>query len=253
MSNQNQKTAIRAHQARTGVNYTTARRAVLAKTTRREPFLAPGAKTTDPAVLQALADHRLLERHFHFLRNEFVTRVTDQDTAYFTKAWGIVPINNLSAVGGEKPGGEHGRWKQGYQGLGWIPAKNSRLEAEFNALNNIPSVPVPGIEHVTTLILGNRIYTPAVFALDGVAWLYLPDDVVQLAAGEQDRYVIEGNWEPVARSEAIRAGEVWSEQNKTRRLTPLDEAERERVEFLFEEDQRRKDESRKSQPTLFVR
>lgn len=248
MSKQNLKTAIRDHQKRTGVNYTTARREVLSTEhdTSPAPFIAQAASTTDPEVLQALEDIYLLERHFFHLRAEFTKRVTGSDKFFSRReAFFWSPIPEFCAVGGEeKPCGDFGRWKQGPHGRGWVPAKNSKMEAEFDTLNGVPNIPLPGADEVRSIFLGNYVLSPIFLALDGKAWLRFsqnPEGHPDL----QDRERIGTNWVRERHSDAVRAIEDWNSRNSGKRLLPLDESEKERVEFLLAEEARRKEERRK--------
>lgn len=254
MSKQNQKSAIREHQKRTGQNYTTARREVLSEEhdTSPAPFISQAASTEDPAVLQALADIKLLERHFHFLRAEFIKRVTGGPDCFMRKPMASSPINELAAVGGEeKPQGEMGRWKRGYSGRGWIPATNSKMEAEFNSMNEVPNVAIPGTEHVALLMMGSYMISPIIFALDGKAWLRFAQDLEPMVDQLQERERIGSNWVRERNSDSIRAVEDWNARFSGVKLIPLDESERERVAFLFAEDARRKEERRAAMAEKF--
>lgn len=245
MSRQNLKTAIRDHQKRTGVNYTTARREVLSQEhdTSPAPFISQAASSTDPAVLQAIEDLDLLERHFFHLRAEFVERVTGDVRFYASKStFSSSRTPRLLAVEAEeKPKGEFGRWKQGPRGRGWMPAANSKMEQEFEALNDVPHVTIPGVSAVDGLILGQYIVTPSIFALDGRAWLRFGSDPEgHPDLQERDRIGI--NWVRERNSDAVRAIEDWNERFAKCPLRPLEDAERARVEVLFEQERIRKEE-----------
>lgn len=249
MSKQNQKSAIRERQKRTGQNYTTARREVLSgeHDTSPAPFISQAASSEDPAVLRALADIRLLERHFYFLRAEFIERVTGGSDCFMRKSLASSPINELAAVGGEeKPKGEMGRWKIGYSGRGWIPAANSKMEAEFNSMNEVPDVAIPGTENVSLLMLGSYMISPIIFALDGKAWLRFAKDLEPMVDQLRERERIGSNWVRERNSDSIRAVEDWNARFSGVKLIPLEESERERVAFLFAEDARCKEERRAS-------
>lgn len=246
MSKQSLKTAIRDHQKRTGVNYTTARREVLSQEhdTSPAPFISQAASSTDPAVLQAIEDLDLLERYFFHLRAEFVERVTGDVRFYASKsAFSSSRTPRLLAVEAEeKPKGEF--WKQGPRGRGWMPAANSKMEQEFEALNDIPHVSMPGADAVQGILLGHYIVTPSIFALDGRAWLRFGSDP-EGHPDLQERERLGINWVRERNSDAIRAIEDWNERFAKRRLLPLEDAERERVEVLFEAERRRQEERRK--------
>lgn len=256
MSKQTLKTAIREHQKRTGVNYTTARREVLSEEhdTSPAPFISQAASSTDPAVIQALADQYLLERYFFHLRVEFVERVTGDSKFYAHKsAFNSTTVPHLLSLEAEdKPKGEFGRWKQGPRGRGWVPAKNSAMEEEFDALNKVPSVPIPGTEEVQGMLLGHYLVTPQIFAIDGKAWLRFgnsPEGHPDLT----DRHRIGTNWVRERHSDAVRAIEDWNERFAGKPLLPLDDDERERVAFLFSEQERRDAERRKENERFWAK
>lgn len=243
MSKQNLKSAIREHQKRTGANYTQARREVLSPEhdTSPAPFMAQAASTTDPEVLQALEDIYLLERHFFHERKAFVERVTGAPEFFSRReSFGWSPISRLSSVGGaEKPSGEFGRWKQGPHGRGWVPAKNSKMEAEFDALNEVPSVVIPGAERVRCIFLGHYMLNPVFLLMDGKVWLRFSENAEgNQNLSEDDR--IGTNWVRERNSDAMRAIEDWNERNGKRPLLPLDSEEQTRVEHLFEQERQRK-------------
>lgn len=246
MSKQNLKSAIRDHQKRTGSNYTTARREVLSDEhdTSPAPFIAQAASTTDPAVFQALEDIDLLKRYFYHLRAEFVERVTGEGKFYGSRSpFNSSPVPRLVSVDSpEKPKGEFGRWKQGPNGRGWVPAVNSKMEEEFEVLNKVPRVSIPGAEHVQGMLLGNYMVTPAIFALDGTIWLHFANDPEgHPDLREDDR--IGSNWVRERNSSAMRAIEDRKERTGgMRTLHPLNDDEYERVEFLFAEERRREEE-----------
>lgn len=253
MSNQNLKTAIRAHQERTGSNYTTARRAVLAGAPSadpappREPFLAAAASSTDPEVLQVLADRELLRRHFHFAAVDFALKVTGTDTGFCGSYDSMSPTPRVHITGiraDEKPGGEFGRWKKAPRDGYWAPAKNSLMEAEFAALNDVPGLPIPGLENLPPLLLGNRFVIPQVFTVDGVAWLRFPMDPVghpHLRGTE----TIGTCWTPPERaSRALAAWEDYLDGMEARTPRRLDTAERERVKVLLAEHRAREEARR---------
>lgn len=246
MSKQTLKTAIRDHQKRTGSNYTTARREVLSEEhdTSPQPFLSQAASTTDPEVIRALEDIDLLKRHFRELRIEFVDRVTGGGEFYSRRGFSSssISVNRLSAVGGdEKPSGEFGRWKQGPRGRGWVPAKNSKMEEEFDALNDVPHVPIPGTGQITTLLMGNYMVSPVILALDGTVWLYFRTDPEPHIENLNERDRIGVNWVRERPSGAIRAIEDWNERYAGTSTPPLSDEEKSRVEFLFAEERRRKE------------
>lgn len=247
MSKQTLKTAIRDHQKRTGVNYTTARREVLSEEhdTSPAPFISQAASSTDPAVLQAIEDLHLLERHFFDLRAEFAERVTGDVKFYASRSpWGFSLVPRLRSLeADEKPKGEFGRWKQGPRGRGWMPAANSKMEKEFEALNEVPRVSIPGADAVQGLMLGQYIITPRIFVLDGKAWLRFGSDP-EGHRDLSDRDRIGSNWVRERNSDAVRAIEDWNERFSGKPFTPLDEQEKERVAFLFAEHERREQERR---------
>lgn len=235
MGSQNLKTAIREHQQRTGSNYTTARREVLSPDhdTTAAPFMSQASSTTDPGVLEALADIDLLKRHFHFLRADFVRRATGQTNFFARNSMSASGIHEITAVGGdEKPGGEMGRWKNHDSG-GFVPAKNSKMYAEFEALNHVPSVPVPGAEQVDCLIVGNFLISPTMFVLDGRAWMWFSRDLEPLVSQLRAQDRIGVNWRRERNSDAIRAVEDWNARHAGAPLRPLEDAEKDRVELLF--------------------
>lgn len=249
MSKQTLKTAIRDHQKRTGRNYTTARREVLSAEhdTSPAPFMAQAASTTDPAVLQALADLDLLERYFYYLRGDFVERITGDGKFYGSRsAFDSSPVPRMVSVDSEeKPKGEFGRWKQGPHGRGWVPAANSKMEEEFESLNEVPRVKIPGTEQVQGILLGNYLITPLIFALDGTAWLRFNNDP-EGHPDLRDDDLIGSNWVRERNSSAMRAIEDRKERTGgVRTLHRLNDEEHERVAFLFAEEERRKEERRK--------
>lgn len=246
MSKQNLKASIREHQKRTGSNYTTARREVLSEEhdTSPQPFISQAASTTDPEVIRALEDINLLKRYFREARIEFAERVTGDSGFYASNGFASssISVPYLSALAGEeKPSGEFGRWKQGPRGRGWVPAKNSKMEEEFDALNNIPSVSIPGAGHVTSMLVGNYMISPVILALDGTAWLYFGSDPEPKIEhlNESDRIGV--NWVRERPSSAVRAIEDWNDRHAGKPHLSVTEEERSRVEVLFEEERRRKE------------
>lgn len=213
MSKQNQKSAIRQHQELTGDSYTAARRAVLEGTgAKPQPFLRRCAKTTDPAVLEVIEDRRLAAEVIRLRHNEFLERITGDSFGYYRSPFSSF-VNELVAVGGEEKPSGHGRWKMGPHGRGWVPAKNNPLEEEFEALNDVPNVSVPGLERVESMVFGSYFVRSTIFALDGTAWFRLGMDPEPHMdeISELDR--IGANWTPVFRESAfMAAAEDWNER-----------------------------------------
>lgn len=235
MTRQNLKHAIRAHQQRTGTNYTTARRAVLeASHPSPAPFLAQAASSTDPRVLQAITDLELLARHLHFRRVEFAARI--DGTRGYTGArsldWSRIPTLT-GIVADQKPGGQAGRWKRGPRSDAWVPAVGSKFATEFQELNRWPHLSVPGADAVNTVFdsAGQRLLVPILFAHDGAAWLVFSTDLAAVP-GIGDKTRIGTNWRPERHSDAIQAMEGWNEKHANRLMRPLTAAEEERVRSL---------------------
>lgn len=241
MSNHDAKTATRQRMARSGENYTTARRAL--QEGNPEPgFVSNAVRTTSPEVLDAFRLRGTVFRLWTERQGEFARRITGE-TSIYTRPEVFSSATEMTSLASERPTG-HGRWKAGRKGLGWVPAKGNPLEDEFETLRLPPLVPVPGMPDAVHA--GNRIFRVAPFEHDGAVWVYFSRDPLEgLTLDHTDRAsLFHHPWVKTRPSEALAAAEAWNEQRIGTRRPPLTDADREAAQRAVDEIEREREESR---------
>lgn len=94
------------------------------------PFAPQFLTSTDPRVLeQVMADDQGLTDLWDRAAT-LAQRTTGRASYLFSQLGSLVSVTALSV----RPGAEHGRWKAGPGGHGWVPWASNPLRAEFEAL-----------------------------------------------------------------------------------------------------------------------
>lgn len=170
------------------------------------------ARSTDPEVIATIERNRAGEVDFNRRASEFAATHGSPNGAFYPSRF--AGSHSISAIGGEeKP--TTGRWKKGYHGHGWVPFKNTELEAEMDAIRfTEESLPgLPDLVYGPYTSRGQVVSRGTRFVHDGVA--YLGFSAAPLADQPERATVTgDGHWEEIKASEFHAALEAYNEAAK---------------------------------------
>lgn len=166
------------------------------------------AKTTAPAVLDALEQNKALDKEFFARGMAFAE--AHGGTAFYSSRWGST-TSMVAIKADEKP--TTGQWKRHARG-GWIPYKNNPLYKVFNDIE-LRRVAIPGLPEFVESGYNDRmqhyIASPHPFVLGGAAYVgfsFVPQD----RNYQNDPKPEDGGWEEIKASEWHAAREAYNER-----------------------------------------
>lgn len=170
------------------------------------------AQSTDPEVIATVERNRAGEIDFNRRASEFAAANGSPNGAFYPSRF--AGSHAISAIGGEeKP--TTGRWKKGYHGTGWVPFKNTELEAEMDAIRfTEESLPgLPDLVYGPYTSRGQVVSRGVRFVHDGVAYLGFN---AQPLADQPERATVtgDGHWEEIKASTFHAALEAYNEALK---------------------------------------
>ncbi|WP_251153744.1 hypothetical protein [Cellulosimicrobium sp. Marseille-Q4280] len=170
------------------------------------------ASSTDPEVIATIERNRAGVADFNRRAIEFAARHGSPNGGFYPSTF--AGAHDVMAIGGDaKP--TTGRWKKGYRGAGWVPFKNTELDAEMEAIRFVEE-PLPGIPDLVYgphTSRGQVVSAGARFVHDGVAYIgfgHTPlADQPERASATGD-----GHWEEIKASQFHAALEAYNEAAK---------------------------------------
>lgn len=168
------------------------------------------ARTTDPAVLDVLAQNRELDKEF--LARGMAFAEAHGGTGFYSSRWG--GTTSIVAIAADKKP-TSGQWKKHPRG-GWAPYKNNPLHAEFSRIECLQKS-VPGLpEYVESAYndqMQHYMANPRPFVLDDAVYVgfsFVPQD----RNSKHDPKPEDGGWEEIRASKYVLAMETFNDRIK---------------------------------------